>query len=243
MRVPLHPCYFLHLRPYRETSLIADVLSRDFGRVTLVARGARRRNRRAIGVFQLLFPLQISWTMRGEMGTLTGIEPAGNPYSLTGRRLLAALYVNELLVRLLHGHESQPGLFTVYERTLARLSGQQPEEQVLRIFEKHLLLSLGYGLALDRDYRTGRGIDPDATYFYSPDRGPSTEPADRRVDVPISGAALLALHGDSLVEPALATECKRLMRVLLREHLGPRPLASRDLYRRLEPGRTPRTPG
>ncbi|MBI1732077.1 MAG: DNA repair protein RecO [Gammaproteobacteria bacterium] len=239
MRVPLHPCYFLHLRPYRETSLIADVLSRDYGRVTLVARGARRRSRRATGIFQPLCPLQIAWTLRGEMGTLTGIEPGGAAHQMSGPWLLSAMYINELLVRLLHGHDPQPELFPAYEQTLTRLAQRQPEEPVLRLFEKRLLISLGYGLVLDHDCRTGSAIDPGSGYFYCPDRGPSRVPSGSHQDVPISGAALLALHGESLTDAVHVQECKRLMRVLLGVHLGVRPLASRRLYRQLLAGSAP----
>lgn len=232
MRIPLNPCYFLHLRPYRETSLIADVMSRDHGRVTLVARGARRQACRSAGLYQSMRPLQIAWTMRGEMGTVTGIEAAAAAQPLAGQRLIAAFYINELLVRLLHQHESHPELFTAYERALQELMGMRPEEQVLRVFEKHLLLSLGYGLVLDHDVQTGLPIEPDSIYYYALDRGPSRESAHRD-DVAISGAALLSLQSESMTDVAQVHECKHLMRALLGAQLGSRPLASRSLYRQL----------
>lgn len=239
MRIPLNPCYFLHLRPYRETSLIADVLSRDHGRVTLVARGARRQTCRTTGLYQPMRPLQIAWTLRGEMGTLTGIEAIGAAQPLAGRWLIAAFYINELLVRLLHQHESHPELFTAYERALRELALTRPEEPTLRVFEKHLLLGLGYGLVLDHDFHTGKPIDPASTYYYALDRGPSVQPLNRDRDICISGAALLSLQAESLTDAEHIQECKRLMRVLLGEHLGTRPLASRSLYRHLVANRAP----
>ena len=233
MHIPLNPCYILHVRPYRETSLIADVMSRDHGRVTLVAKGARRQSSRNAGLYQPMRELYIAWTMRGDMGTLTGIEAAGAAQPLSGQWLIAAFYMNELLVRLLHQHEAHPELFAAYERALGALSGMQPEEPTLRVFEKHLLLSLGYGLVLDHDFQTGLPIEPDVTYFYALDRGPSREHGGHDDNVRISGAALLALHAESLTEPAQILECKQLMRVMLSEHLGTRPLGSRKLYRQL----------
>ena len=41
-RVDGQPAYVLHSYPFRETSLIVEVFSRDHGRVALLARGARR---------------------------------------------------------------------------------------------------------------------------------------------------------------------------------------------------------
>ncbi len=233
MRIALNPCYILHLRPYRETSLIADVLSRDHGRVTLVAKGARRQSSRSAGLYQPMRLLQIAWTMRGEMGTLTGIEAADAAQPLSGQWLIAAFYINELLVRLLHQHEAHPELFAAYARALHDLGGMRPEEPTLRVFEKHLLLSLGYGLVLDHDVQTGLPIDPELTYFYAIDQGPGRENLNRGDDISISGSALLALHSESLTDTAKIAECKHLMRAMLSAQLGTRPLGSRKLYRQL----------
>jgi len=233
MRIALNPCYILHLRPYRETSLIADVMSRDHGRVTLVAKGARRQSSRSAGLYQPMRPLEMAWTLRGEMGTVTGIEAIAAAESLSGKWLIAAFYINELLVRLLHQHESHPELFAAYARALHDLGGMLPEEPTLRVFEKHLLLSLGYGLVLDHDFQTGLPIEPDATYFYALDRGPSREDPGGNAIVRISGSSLLALQSETLTDSAQILECKQLMRAMLGEQLGTRPLGSRKLYRQL----------
>jgi DNA repair protein RecO (recombination protein O) len=176
--------------------------------------------------------------MRGDMGTVTGIEAAAAAQPLSGQWLIAAFYINELLVRLLHQHESHPELFAAYEQALHDLSGMRPEEPTLRVFEKHLLLSLGYGLVLDHDFQTGLPIEPDTTYFYVLDRGPSRETANRNDDVRISGSSLLALQSESLTDTAQIQECKHLMRAMLSVQLGARPLASRKLYRQLVANRT-----
>lgn len=239
-RIGLNACYLLHLRPYRETSLLADVFSRDHGRLTLVARGARRSGNRAAGLYQPMCALQLAWTQRGEMGTLTAIEAAGPARQPAGRRLIAAFYLNELLVRLLHRHEAHPELYDAYGRALEELAGDGAEERTLRVFEKHLLLSLGYGLVLDHDVETGAPLEPDTVYRYARDRGPSRAAQDPDRDIAVSGAALLALHRETLGDTDHVQECKRLMRALLADQLGGRPLASRDLYRQLFAGAAPR---
>ena len=143
----LFPCYILHQRPYRETSLLLDAFSSEHGRVGLVARGVKRRGGRP-ALLQPARRLNIAWSMRSELGTLTAVEASTPPARLAGTRLVSCFYMNELLVRTLHGHEAHPELFHRYEQALKGLDGGEPEDRVLRIFEKHLLKSLGYGLIL-----------------------------------------------------------------------------------------------
>jgi DNA repair protein RecO (recombination protein O) len=239
MRIALNPCYFLHLRPYRETSLLCDVLSRDHGRLTLVARGARRVASRQAGLYQPMAPVQLAWSLRGEMGTVTAIEQAAPARLPTGRRLIAAFYLNELLVRLLHRHEAHPELYDAYQQALAQLALPAPtEEPVLRIFEKQLLVSLGYGLVLDHEVDGGATLEPERIYHYLPGRGPGLRPTGAAGEVAVSGAALLALDAGTLHDERHVQECRHLMRALLGEQLGSRPLASRDLYRRMFSART-----
>ena len=229
MRVALHPCYFIHLRPYRETSMLVDVLSRERGRVTLVAKGARKSRQRSL--YQPLRKVNIAWVMRSELGTLTQIEAASPGAPVEGQAALAALYVNELMMRLLHAHEAHPELFDDYDQTLDRLARSGGSESVLRIFEKRLVNSLGYGVILDHDVR-GNTIEPGRTYHYLAQQGPSLEEAREAASVPVSGATLAALHGETLSAPAQLAEAKKLMRFLLSDLLGARPLASREIYRR-----------
>ena len=63
-RIAEQPAFVLHSYPYRETSLIIDVLSRDHGRVALVAKGAKRPHSALRAVLQTFQPLALSWTDR-----------------------------------------------------------------------------------------------------------------------------------------------------------------------------------
>lgn len=229
MRTEPHPCYILHLRPYRETSLLAELLSSEHGRVSVVARGARRNGNRQRHLFRPLLRVHAGWHARGELGTLTAIEAAGRPESWPGEALIAALYLNELLVRLLHRHESHPELFTAYEQALAGLCERGTREAALRIFEKRLLQALGYGLVLDREADGGARIEDEREYYYVVESGPRTEPG---AGCRVSGATLNALHSESLRDATQLQQAKRLLRSIIGPHLGTRPLASRDLYRR-----------
>ena len=229
MRTELNPCYVLHSRNYRETSLLLDVFSRQHGRVSLVAKGGRTQKNAGRALLQPGRKVNMVWTMRRELGTLTGAEPCrGNAYRSAGVPL-SLFYLNELLVRLLHRHEPHPELFDAYETALARLADSALEQPALRVFEKRLLEALGYGLALDTDTK-GNTIRPDQDYNYLPEQGPAPDNAPGPDGLQLSGRTLLALVHENLDGEVVLREAKQLTRRALGRLLGDKPLRSRALY-------------
>ena len=230
MRIALDPSFILHSRPYRESSVLLEALSRQHGRVGLIARGARGARSRWKNLLQPLRPLLLSWTQRGELGTLTAAEQVAAPPTLTGEPLFCALYANELLVRFLQRSDPHNGLFDEYSRMLNALAGGQPSQPVLRLFEYHVLSAAGFGLQLDHDSASGKAICADAWYLYQPESGPvQRDPAAGRAEELVSGAALLALESGEIGDQHLK-ELKTLMRKLIRFHLGGRPIKSQQLF-------------
>lgn len=230
-RVSLTPAWVLHHYPYRDSSLLLEVFSRDHGRIGLVARAARAAKGRWHNQLQMLQPLLLSWHMRGELGTLTGVDSRAMPAVFRGRQVLCACYLNELLLRLLRRHDPHPGLFDAYEQALAVLPGS--EEQALRCFEKHLLQELGYGLLLDQDADNGAPIDADALYEYQLERGPVRCRQAAGDGIYLHGASLLALQQEQLEGQQVCREVKKLMRAALALYLGARPLKTRTVLQQL----------
>ena len=230
MKVELTPCYILHHRSYRETSLILDVFSREYGRLALVAKGVKRQKNSSRNLLQPNQKLNIAWSIRGDMGTLTAVEREGEATNLIDGWLLAAFYLNELVIRLLHKHESHPELFDAYTTAMQKFNSLEAEQSTLRIFEKYLLQSLGYGLVLDHDVVSGKAIDSTANYYYQIDYGPMRKTPLVSDYVEIAGRTLTALKQDKIIDLSSLREAKRLMRGTLKKHLGAKPLASRELY-------------
>ncbi len=238
-RVLLQPGFVLHTRPYRNTSLIAEIFTPDFGIVAVVARGARRRQSRLRGMIQPFRPLLLSWYGRGELVTLTAAEDNGAPFWYRGYRLASAFYLNELLVRLLHRHDAHAELFFHYRDALQQLAqmnvapGAEPGpalQRLLRIYEKYLLQALGFGLTLDREAHGGAPIRAEMQYYYHHDAGPLPAiPGGAGSAVSVTGRTLLALAKDELNDPGVLKEAKHLLRRLLAGHLGTKPLGSRAL--------------
>lgn len=234
-RVALAPAYLLHQHAWRETSRVVEVWSRDHGRLGLVARGVRRPRSPHRALLQPFIPLLLSWSQRSELGSLTGVEGAGPPARLRGRALMAGFYMNELLLRLLPRQDAHPHLYVRYAATLEALTSSRPAA-VLRVFEKHLLDAMGYGLNLTRSTPGDAPVEADAEYLYDLDAGPRSAMGRRSGGIPVGGRALLALHAEALDDAEDLRAVKRLLRAALARHLDGRALKSADVMRALAKG-------
>jgi DNA repair protein RecO (recombination protein O) len=229
-RVALEPAWVLHHRPYRETSSLLELMTESHGRIGAVARGARQGGSRWRGLLQPFTPLLVSWTGRGELVTLTGVEAASALLRIPAERLMSAYYANELLLRLLARHDPQRAVFMAYAGALADLAGVASEACALRLFEKRLLDALGYGLALTHDVVTGEAVVADLAYAYRLERGPQAVGVAEG-ELTFSGRTLLALAAEHVDEATALGEARRLLRAALDLYLGDRPLRTREVGR------------
>ena len=230
--VSLAPAYVLHQHDWRETSRVVEVFSRDYGRMGVVARGARRAQSPWRAILQPFQPLLLSWVGNGELVTLTGAEAAGRSESHFGPVLMSAYYMNELLLRLLPRQDAQPELFSQYVAALGRL--RSAPAAALRVFEKQLLSALGYGLILENE-AGGGPVQADAVYRYELERGPVSATAAGE-GILISGAALVALAREDFNRLEQLQQTRELLRAALDRLLGARPLRTRMVMRAFAPG-------
>jgi len=234
MRVQQQPALVLHQREFSETSLLLEVFSRRYGRVGLIAKGARRPASRQRGVLKPFQQLLVGWSGRGELMVLTGAEPDGASHDLMGNSLYCAFYLNELLLRMLQRHDPHEGLYDRYCTALEGLGRAGRQEAVLRVFEKHLMRELGYGLLLEREYGDRNPVESEAIYDYIFEQGPvrvlHPELGTLARGVRLRGSSLLALATEELDDMTALRETKALMRAALAPHLGDKPLQSRRLF-------------
>lgn len=220
------PAYLLHARAYRETSAIVELLTLEHGRVAGVARGVRGGRRpQPIEAFCLM---EIGWRGRGSLVTVTGRE-AVQRWHLTGRALFAGMYVNELLVRSLRPAEAAPNLFRAYQMALGRLASEDDLEPPLRVFEKRLLFELGYGPTFDFESISGAAVVDDRAYVFA--EGEGFRVAGAAAENAFPGRVLKDIARDRYEAKDVRRAAKIILRRALRPHLGPRPLAARELFR------------
>lgn len=219
MRLEQQPAYVLHLRPYRETSLLLECLTREHGRLGVVARGVRReRSRVSRAQLEPFQRLALDLLLRGELATLLGAESSSTPLRLQGDAGLAGLYLNELVVRLTARQDPHPGLFDAYAQTLSRLAEPAAVAWTLRRFERDLLEAIGYGLQLECEPDSGQPLQPERWYRYRVEEGALACAAGTARAVP--GRALLALAHDRVPDPADLGPLRVMIREVIRYHLG-----------------------
>jgi DNA repair protein RecO (recombination protein O) len=235
-RIELTPGYVLHHRPWRDTSRILEVLTREHGRLTLFARAVRGPGARLAAVLQPFQRLLLSWSGRGEAPNLIGAERAAHTPPLPPGTLLPAFYLNELLLKLTTRHDAQPELFDHYDLTLERLRTGTALEPCLRIFEKRLLEVLGYGLDLTAEAHSGRRIEPEARYEFRPGIGLVPAPA---AGAALCGRSLLRLASETLADSGELEDARRLLQMALAACLEGRPLATRAVAKSMRHGVAP----
>lgn len=230
-RVDHQPAIVLHATPWRETSLIVEVLARDYGRLPLVARGAKRPTSQFRGLLAPFAPLALSWSGRGEIKNLVRAEWLGGLPPLRGHALLSAFYANELVVRMLARGDPHERLFNSYLELLRGLV-ETRHDAALRVFELELLREVGYAVPLDF-CSSGESIDASARYRFRPEAGAQRlagEGGERdEGDSIVSGTTLLAMARGDFSDSRVASESKRMLRFLIRYHLDGKPLNTRRI--------------
>ncbi len=233
--VYLQPAFILQQRKYRETSLIIDALTRDFGRVSVLAKGVRKIKSKSAGILQPFIPLSMSYVGKAELKTLSAVERRADSdekiraYSgLQGLALYCGFYINELVTCFLHKYDPHPEVFDYYSECLFALAdGSGGREAALRQFELNLMENVGYGLALELD-ETGKAIKPSAKYGFNVGRG-----AVESVNGAFAGKTLLALSTGELTDPQVLSEAKILMRSVIDVYLQGRQLKSRAVIHKV----------
>lgn len=237
-RVSFEAAYVLHRRPYRETSALVEMFSLNHGRLTVIAKGVRQARSSSQGLLQPFVPLQVSWVGKGELMTLSQVEPNGQALPLVGDYLFAGFYLNELLITLLQKWDPHPVLFTTYEQSIHALHQQDNLEKTLRTFEKRLLEELGYGVLPTAVIELDRQFESTEYYRFVPELGFQRDQSqlDReQSQQPVFlGAHLKAIAEEDWSSEIVLRDAKRLMRFVLAPLLGVRPIYSRRLFLPLE---------
>ncbi|WP_194090068.1 DNA repair protein RecO [Vibrio hibernica] len=221
-------CFVLHRRSYTETSLILDVFSEEYGRVTILAKGARSKRSNLKGVLQPFTPLLLKWFGKGSMRTLKQAEPISLGIPLSGINLYSAMYINELVARVVESETAYPELFHDYLSALTELAQCDNPEPALRRFELALLSSLGYGVDFLHCAGSGEPVSDNMTYRYREQKGFIA--SVRQDNLSFLGNELVAISERRFLTKSQLQAAKRFTRMALKPYIGSKPLKSRELF-------------
>ena len=244
--VDAQPAYLLHRREYRESSLLIELFSAEYGRLSLVAKGVRSAKSEKKGLLQPFQPLLVWWRGRSDLKTLSNVESSGHLPLLKATSLASGFYINELMMKLTQRQDANLVLFNQYHDCLLTLCNLKREDEQynaklqasLRYFEMDLIQASGYGVSLDATADDGRAIDSQSRYLFYPEHGAVRSDSGHVVAegmLHISGQCLLALHqrellcDDPQLQHHLLKQAKRLNQLLLNRLLAGQVLHSRSL--------------
>ena len=225
-RVTDQPGFILRRREWRNSSLLLDVFTRDYGCLRLLAKGARRATAQAH--YQPFVLLGVNWSGRQELKTLTGLE--GQTLPIAEENYFALLYVNELITAMTPPGEANPEVFTAYLALLqraVRVLGEAP----LRRFELEMLQSLGYFPGLSTISANGDPINPWQCYQFVINTG--FIPCEDDAPDSVSGQALLDWSEGDYQQAGVLRLAKIALRSTIDFNLHGKKLKSRDVYAQL----------
>lgn len=222
--------FLLHRRAYRETSYLISIFTLERGKVSAMVKGVRGSKNDKKSLLQPFQALLISVSGKHELKNLQQLESTGPMLSLTANALFSAMYLNEILNRLLAVEIPQPEIFVLYQHSLHALAGSGDIEPILRQFELGLLNELGYGLDLAHDSDTGQMLTPERYYQLIPEQGLREVSSQVGARFCFSGKILHQVAIEQWDKASL--QCaKRITRMALAALLGTKPLTSRELFK------------
>ena len=229
-RVLEQSSFILHRYAYRETSLIVEAFTRDYGRIALIAKGAKRPHSPLRLTLQSFSPIALSWSGKAELRTLVRADWVGGMSPLLGKSLLYGFYLNELLLKFCAREDPHEKLFEHYTHALACLARGDPIAPILRRFEYALLVEVGYAAALNWCVDTNAPVQPEEKYVYHPERGICLATTMAPSSWPIlSGQSLLDISSHHYGNISTARYSKVLMNFLLQHHLQKEALVTREI--------------
>ena len=243
-RIADEPAFVLHRYDWSESSLILETLTRHYGRVALVAKGAKKPSSNFRPVLLPLQPLHVAFGGDAEIRTLKSAEWLGGQVMPTGDALLSGYYLNELLLRLLARDDPHPVLFDAYAATVRVLAGDAEHtlQPALRAFELLLLREIGLLPVLDAQTATLAPLRDEERYVLRPEGG-LVEAQDPQERASLTGLQWRGLQA-ALDDPApfaatwraaaAAGELKPQLRALLHYHCGVPTLRTRQLMMDLQ---------
>ena len=229
----------LHRYDWSESSLILEVFTRHYGRIALVAKGAKRPSSSFRPVLLPLQMLHVAFGGDAEIRPLKSAEWQGGHVMPTGDALLSGYYLNELLLTLLARDDPYPELFDIYANVVRVLASEHGEalQAALRTFELLLLREIGLLPSLDQQTMTLAGLQESETYCLVPEGGLRRSGQDDRACINGAGWSVLqtALRDDAPFTSTLRacaqwqTELKPMLRALLHYHCGVKTLRTRQM--------------
>lgn len=156
--------YILNRRPFRDSSLLLDIFTEDYGRICCVARPAKKRGKVVKGHTEPFRYLHMQWIGKGDVQTLTEADERGR-HNIPSSELMMGIYINELILLFSQQHAPNADLFNAYKYTLHKIGDVEINKQILMRFELYLLQTLDYPIITDKTKEELQNLSKSKAYF------------------------------------------------------------------------------
>jgi DNA repair protein RecO (recombination protein O) len=159
----------LRTRQYGDIDVIATFLTRDFGKLTGIAKGAKHSRRRFVNSLEPFARVKIFFRLKAG-ATLAFLERCELQHSGYGMamptRFAYGSYLLELVDLLTHEADPIASIYDLLEEALMEIESGPVTSSLLRCFEMHLLTVLGYGPPLRQCISCGEVFAAGEDAFY-----------------------------------------------------------------------------
>jgi DNA repair protein RecO (recombination protein O) len=222
---------------FSESSCVVTLFTREFGKITAVAKGARRPKGPFESAIDLLALVRVVFLRKAadvlDLLTEAKLERRFRAATHSLAHLYAGYYVAELLNDLTDEDDPHADLFEDAERTLQALDARAPVATTILRFEIAALLRLGHRPALDTCVTCGEDVTSLPRVPFGLVAGgvlcPRCRPGQRTV-ISLSAAARNALRQEfaelpstTEIDPKLRGELRGLLNQYLSHLIGHRP--------------------
>ena len=229
------PAYLIHQRPYSETSQIINLFSRHYGRVDVIAKGSKRPKSKFKSFLQPFSPILVSWSGRSQLKTLRSVDISSRKQpNVTGKHLMSAFYLNELILNFLTTADPYPDLFDTYSLAIENLSNADSSEIILREFEIELLTEIGYAINFQTEAMSSKKIEPNQSYRFIAEEGFVSSIASSARDALIKGSVIHAIDQRDFSDPETLRTAKRIARESIKYHLSGKELNTKKVVKSLK---------
>lgn len=184
-----------------DSDKIVTFYGRDSGRLTCIAKGAKRSKKRFVNKLELFTSLDLTIVTKGKgLGRLEQAETVAHHARLRwdSRRYMAACLAAEVLLYWTKENDPDPYCFALVATTFERLSENNDLELTLLFFFSRFLSIQGYRPVLDVCADCGGTLTPKLRYTFQPSRfGVVCEACSRQMrasDKTLSPASIKLLH-------------------------------------------------
>ena len=229
------PAYLIHQRPYSETSQIINLFSRHYGRVDVIAKGSKRPKSKFKSFLQPFSPILVSWSGRSQLKTLRSVDISSSKQpNVSGKHLMSAFYLNELILSFLTTADPYPDLFDAYSLAIENLSSADSSEIILREFEIELLTEIGYAINFRTEAMSSKKIEPNLLYRFVAEEGFVSSVTSSMRDTLIKGSVIHAIDQGDFSDPETLRIAKRIARKSIKYHLSGKELNTKKVVKSLK---------